>query len=234
MRLNKFLAECGIASRRNCDALIKDGLVTINGKTAKLGDDVDEHNDSVLVDGKKVNLSKNHEYYIMNKPKGYVCTVKDEKDRKTVMHLLPSGAGRVFPVGRLDYDSEGLLILTTDGDLCNRLTHPSSEIPKTYVVKIEGSLEETALARLRKGVEIDGVKTKKCTIKIVEESRDFTKYHVIVTEGRNREIRKMFLTEGKEVKFLKRIRIGDLGLSGLDRGAVRKLSKEEVEYLKNL
>ena len=234
MRINKFLAECGVASRRNCDNLIKDGLVTINGKVAKLGDDVDEHNDSVLVDGKKVNLAKKHEYYIMNKPKGYVCTVKDEKDRKTVMHLLPSGAGRVFPVGRLDYDSEGLLILTSDGDLCNRLTHPSSEIPKTYVVRIEGSLEETALARLRKGVEIDGVKTKKCTIKVVEETRDYTKYHVIVTEGRNREIRKMFLTEGKEVKFLKRIRIGDLGLSGLDRGAVRKLSKEEVEYLKNL
>lgn len=234
MRINKFLAECGVASRRNSDKLIKDGLVTINGKIANLGDEVDEINDSVSVDGKRVNLHKKHEYYIMNKPKGYVCTVKDDKDRKTVIDLLPAGVGRVFPVGRLDYDSEGLLILTTDGDLCNRLTHPSSEIPKTYVVKIEGSLEETALARLRKGVEIDGVKTKKCTIKIVDETRDFTKYHVIVTEGRNREIRKMFLTEGKEVKFLKRIKIGDLGLSGLDRGAVRKLSKDEVEYLKNL
>ena len=234
MRINKFLAECGVASRRNCDKLIADGLVTINGKTANLGDDVNEFRDSVTVDGKKVQLAKKHEYYMMNKPKGYVCTVKDDKDRKTVIDLLPPSAGRVFPIGRLDYDSEGLLILTTDGDLCNRLAHPSNEIPKTYLVKIEGSLEEDALARLRKGVVIDGVKTKKCTIKIVDETRDFTKYHIIVTEGRNREIRKMFMTEGKEVKFLKRIKIGDLGLSGLDRGAVRKLSTEEIEYLKNV
>ena len=229
----KYLAESGVASRRKADDLIKDGVVLINGKVASLGDEV-ENGDSVKVNGKIVNTVKKYDYYIMNKPKGYVTTVKDDKGRKTVMDLLPPNVKRLFPVGRLDYDSEGLLILTSDGDLCNRLTHPSSEIPKTYVVRIEGSLEETALARLRKGVEIDGVKTKKCTIKVVEDTRDYTKYHVIVTEGRNREIRKMFLTEGKEVKFLKRIRIGDLGLSGLDRGAVRKLSKEEVEYLKNL
>ena len=129
MRINKFLAECGVASRRNCDKLIADGLVTINGKTANLGDDVNEFRDSVTVDGKKVQLAKKHEYYMMNKPKGYVCTIKDDKDRKTVIDLLPPSAGRVFPIGRLDYDSEGLLILTTDGDLCNRLAHPSNEIP---------------------------------------------------------------------------------------------------------
>lgn len=234
MRINKFLAECGVASRRNCDKLISDGLVTINGKIATLGAEVDELHDSVCVDGKKVNTVKKYSYFMMNKPKGYVCTVKDDKDRKTVMDLLPSNVGRVFPIGRLDYDSEGLLLFTNDGDLSNRLMHPSSEIPKTYLVKIEGSIPDDAIETLKRGVVIDGVKTKKCNIKIVDETRNFTKYHVTVTEGRNREIRKMFLTVNKEVKFLKRIKIGDLGLGSLNRGEVRKLTKEEVEYLKNV
>ena len=234
MRINKFLATAGVASRRNCDKLISDGLVTVNGRLSTLGTDVDELHDSVCVDGKKVSLTKKYSYYMMNKPKGYVCTVKDDKDRKTVMDLLPPSIGRVFPVGRLDYDSEGLLIFTNDGDLSNRLMHPSNEIPKTYLVKIEGSLDDKALDTIRRGVIIDGVKTKKCTIKIVDETKNFTKYHVIVTEGKNREIRKMFLTVGKEVKFLKRIRIGDLGLGSLNRGDVRKLSQNEVEYLKKL
>ncbi len=234
MRINKYLAECGVASRRNCDKLILEGLVTINGKVCSLGAEVDENSDVVLVDGKRINSVKKYSYYMMNKPKGYVCTVKDDKDRKTVMDLLPPSVGRVFPVGRLDYDSEGLLLFTNDGDFCNRLLHPSNEIPKTYLVKIEGFLEESSLDKLRKGVVIDGVKTKKCTIRIVDETKTFTKYHVTVTEGRNREIRKMFLTQGKEVKFLKRIKIGDLRLGSLNRGDVRKLTTEEVEYLKNV
>ena len=234
MRINKYLAQAGVASRRNCDEFIKDGLVTVNGKVCAIGQEVDELHDSVSVNGKKINVVKKYSYYMMNKPKGYVCTVKDDKDRKTVMDLLPKNAGRVFPVGRLDYDSEGLLLFTNDGDLCNRLMHPSSEIPKTYLVKIEGSLDEAVIEKLKRGVEIDGVKTKRCNIRIVDETRDFTKYHVTVTEGRNREIRKMFLSVGKEVKFLKRIKIGDLSLTGLDRGAVRKLSQDEVEYLKNV
>lgn len=234
MRINKFLAECGVASRRNCDKLIADGLVTVNGKVCSLGQEIDENNDSISVNGKRINRVKKYSYYVMNKPKGYVCTVKDEKDRKTVMDLLPPGVDRVFPVGRLDYDSEGMLILTNDGDFCNRLIHPSSEIPKTYLVKIEGSLEDSELIRISRGVVIDGVKTKKCTIKVVDQTKAFTKYHVTVTEGRNREIRKLFMSAGKEVKFLKRIRIGDLGMGSLDRGAVRKLSQEEIEYLKNL
>lgn len=234
MRINKFLAESGVASRRNCDALIKDGLVTVNGKVATLGMDIDENHDSVSVDGKRINVVKKYSYYMMNKPKGYVCTVKDDKDRKTVMDLLPPSVGRVFPVGRLDYDSEGLLLFTNDGDLSNRLMHPSSEIPKTYLVKIEGSIPDEAIEKLKRGVIIDGVKTKKCNIKIVDETKSFTKFHVTVTEGRNREIRKMFLTVGKEVKFLKRIKIGDLGMGSLNRGDVRKLTKEEIEYLKNV
>ncbi len=234
MRINKFLAECGVGSRRACDKIIEEGRVKINGKVCTLGDSVDEYHDSVTFDGKKLGKVKKYDYYIMNKPKGCVCTVKDDKDRKTVMDYLPPLNTRVYPVGRLDYDSEGLLIFTNDGDLANRLTHPSNEIPKTYLVKIEGQIEESSLARLRAGVIIDGKKTKKSNIKVVEEFKDFTKMHVTITEGRNREIRKMFESVGKNVVFLKRIKIGDLTLSGLDRGECRKLSLEEIEYLKNV
>lgn len=234
MRINKFLADSGVASRRSCDKLIKDGLVTVNGKVCTLGQDIDELHDSVMVDGRKISAKKKYTYYVMNKPKGYVCTVKDDKDRKTVMDLLPNGVGRIYPVGRLDYDSEGLLIFTDDGDLCKRLTHPSCEVPKTYVVKIEGALTDEQIDKIRRGVYIDGVKTKKCSIKVVDETKTHTKYQVIVTEGRNREIRKMFLSVGKEVKFLKRIKIGEFSLGGLDRGACRKLSLEEIDYLKRV
>ena len=151
------------------------------------------------------------------------------------MQLLPEGAGRVYPVGRLDYETEGLLILTNDGDLAYRLTAPQNEIPKTYLVKIEGTIALSELNRLRSGVEIEkGVVTKKCKINIVETDKNFTKLHVVLTEGKNREIRKMFEVIGKHITFLKRIKIGDLTLSGLDRGKVRKLTPEEIYYLQNL
>ena len=234
MRINKFLAEQGIASRRMCDAIIAEGRVAINGKTAVPGDDV-KASDTVMLDGKILSHKVKYEYYMMNKPKGYVCTVKDDKDRKTVMQLLPAGAGRVFPVGRLDYDTEGLLLLTNDGELAFRLTAPQNEIAKTYLVRVEGAISEIQLNRLRTGVEIEpGVVTKRCKLNVVETNKKYTKLHIVLTEGKNREIRKMFAAVGKEVKFLKRIRIGDLTLTGLDRGAVRKLTREEVFYLKNL
>ena len=172
---------------------------------------------------------------MLNKPKGYVCTVEDDRGRKTVMELLPSDAGRVYPVGRLDYDSEGLLLLTDDGELTFRLTHPKNEIPKTYLVRIEGTIGDALLNRLRAGVEIEkGVVTKKCRISVVKTDKTYTKLQVVLTEGKNREIRRMFEAVGKHIDFLKRLKIGDLTLRGLDRGAVRKLSREEVYYLKNL
>lgn len=234
MRINKFLAEQGVASRRGSDRLIFEGRVKINGRLAVAGDNV-EPSDTVELDGKLLSHKVKYEYYLLNKPKGYVCTVSDEKDRKTVMQLLPEGAGRVYPVGRLDYETEGLLILTNDGDLAYRLTAPQNEIPKTYLVKIEGTIALSELNRLRSGVEIEkGVVTKKCRINIVETDKNFTKLHVVLTEGKNREIRKMFEVIGKHITFLKRIKIGDLTLSGLDRGKVRKLTPEEIYYLQNL
>ncbi len=232
MRLNKFLAAAGVASRRECDRLISEGKVTVNGRQARVGEEVSE-SDEVSVGGQRAVIKK-YEYYMLNKPKGYICSVSDDKGRKTVMDLMPSNAGRIFPVGRLDYDSEGLLILTSDGELAQRLTHPSHDVPKTYLVKVEGTLTEAALNPIRSGLEIDGQMTKKCKAHIVETDKAYTKVHVTVTEGRNREIRKLFAAIGKEVTLLKRIRIGELTLRGLDRGACRKLTKQEVEYLNSL
>lgn len=232
MRINKFLAAAGVASRRACDKLVAEGKVTVNGKVAAVGQEVAD-GDSVLADGKPAVLKKN-EYYILNKPKGYICSVSDEKGRKTVLDLMPRNTGRIYPVGRLDYDSEGLLILTTDGELAQKLTRPSAEVPKTYLVKIEGTLKETDLNPIRSGIEIDGYVTKKCRAHIVETDKSYTKIHITLTEGKNREIRKMFAALGKEVTLLKRIKIGEITLKGLDRGAWRKLSDREVAYLYDL
>ncbi len=234
MRINKFLAEQGVASRRGSDEIIAAGRVTINGKPAKAGDEISAE-DAVMLDGKLLSHKVRYEYFLLNKPKGYLCTVSDDKGRKTVMDLLPSGAGRVFPVGRLDYDTEGMLLLTNDGDLAYRLTAPQSEIPKTYLVRVEGSVSDAQLNRLRAGVEIErGVITKKCRVIVTETNKKYTKLRVVLTEGKNREIRKMFEVVGKTVVFLKRLKIGELTLTGLDRGSVRKLTQEEVFYLKNL
>jgi len=214
--------------------MIIDGEVKINGRICSLGDEVNLDDDNVTVNGKTVSTVKKYDYYILNKPKGYVCTVRDDKGRKTVMDLLPPNVKRVFPVGRLDYDSEGLLIMTNDGELTYRLTHPKNEIPKTYLVKLEGTITDEALNKVKNGVVIDGKRTGKCNIKVVEQTRDAVRLHITITEGRNRQVRKMFLAVGKEVKLLKRIKVGELTLRGLDRGEVRKLTAEEVEYLMNL
>lgn len=234
MRINKFLAEKGLASRRHADEMISAGRVKINGQLATLGANVEE-GDEVMVDDVLVSMEETKlEYYIMNKPKGIVCTVSDDRGRKTVMDLLPEGVGRVFPVGRLDYATEGLLILTNDGDLAFRLTHPTAEIPKTYMARIEGTLTEKDLNPIRSGIELDGVLTKKCKAHIVETNKAYTKVHVTITEGRNRQVRRMFEAIGKNVEFLKRVSIGQLKLKGLDRGEIRALTEMEIAYLKGL
>ena len=232
MRINKYLAQCGVASRRECDRLIAEGKVTVNGRPAGLGDDVND-GDNIKVEGRPVSVKKN-EYYLLHKPKGYLCTVSDDKGRKTVMDILGDGIGRVYPVGRLDYDSEGLLILTTDGELAQHLTHPSNEVPKTYLVIVEGRLTEADLNPIRSGIENDGYVTKKCRAHIVETNKDYTKVELVLREGKNREIRKMFAAIGREVSLLKRTKVGELSLRGLDRGAFRKLTPAEVEYLKSI
>ncbi len=234
MRINKFLAEKGIASRRHADEMILAGRVTVNGVVAVLGANVEEGDEVTLDDVVLESAEKKEEYYLMNKPKGVVCTVSDDRGRKTVMDLLPDTVGRVFPVGRLDYATEGLLILTNDGDLAYRLTHPMTEIPKTYMAKIEGTLTEKDLNPIRSGVELDGVLTKKCKAHIVETNKAYTKVHITITEGKNRQVRRMFEAIGKNVELLRRVSIGQLKLTGLDRGKIRPLTEQEVLYLKGL
>lgn len=233
MRINKYLSESGVCSRRAADKLIEDGEVKINGKPAKLGDDVTD-DDLVTVGGEVVSAVKKYDYYAMNKPKGYVCTVKDDKGRKTVMDLLPPGIQRVVPVGRLDYDTEGLLLFTNDGELTNKLTHPKNGVYKTYLVKVESYIPDEALKTLSRGVELDGKYTNPCKVKLIERNKLGTKLHVSINEGRNRQVRRMFEAIGFDIDFLKRISIGELTVSELDRGDVRKLNKREIEYLKSL
>ena len=237
MRINKFLASCGVASRRNSEQYVLEGRVKVNGKAVTaLSTEINTENDTVTLDGKVVSLPKNHIYLMMNKPKGFICTLSDDRERKTVIDLLPDNfkSKRVFPVGRLDYDSEGLLLLTTDGDLANRLMRPASEVQKTYVCKVEGQVPEADLAKLRKGVELDGVMTKKAKIKLLEFDGKLSRFEIGITEGKNRQIRRMFETVNKEVVFLRRVAIGDLKLGGLYRGETRELKHYEVEYLMKL
>ena len=234
MRLNKYLAECGVASRRKSEQLILEGRVTVDGKKQDgLAVDVDPDKARVLLDGKIIRPINKHIYLKMNKPKGYVCTTSDEKGRKTVMDLLPEKyrSKRLFPVGRLDYDTEGLLLLTTDGDIAQALSHPAGEVPKTYIAKIEGQITEAELAKLRKGVEIDGVMTKSCKAKVAEKDDNFTRLEITITEGRNRQIRKMLESIGKNTVFLKRVSIGEIRLGGVTRGTVRELRPDELRYL---
>lgn len=234
MRLNKFIAECGVCSRRKADELIAAGRVSVNKKTVtEMGFDVDPDRDGVFLDGKKILPVTHYEYVMFNKPKGCVTTASDEKGRKTVYDFVGTDR-RLVPVGRLDYDSEGLLIFTDDGELVHRLTHPSSEIPKTYIVKIEGSISESDMAILRKGTVVDGVKYGKSKVRLLGEEEGASRLEVIITEGKNREIRRMFAAVEKNVVFLKRVAIGALRLGGLSRGGKRELSDAEVAYLKSL
>lgn len=235
MRINKYLAECGVCSRRNADKLIESGKVFVNGKRAGLGEEINEGKDSVVVDGKTIHHTQTLQYFMLNKPKGCVCTVSDDKGRRTVMDLMPKDKGRLYPVGRLDYDTEGLLIITNDGELTERLTHPRNEVPKTYLVKVEGSLSADALNRLRTGVEIEPrVLVKAKSLKPVELTKASSKFEITITEGKNREVRRMFEAVGHEVQFLKRIKVGELRLGSLDRGQYRRLNEREIDYLKNI
>ncbi len=235
MRINKFLATCGVASRRQCDKLIEAGSVTINGRVANLWDNVKENSDVVKVNGAQVKLAENYVYYIMNKPKGVISAVSDDRGRKTVVDLIKNESARIYPVGRLDYDSEGLLLLTNDGDLAFRLTHPANEVPKTYVVRIEGTLSLAESDKLKSGIEIgEGEIAKAGRIHVTDTDGKITRVEIVISEGKNREIRRMMEALGKNVVFLKRTKIGDLRLSGLNRGEYRKLTAAEIEYLKNV
>lgn len=235
MRINKYIASCGVASRRKAEEFIVEGLVKVNGTVVKnLATDIDETKDVVTVNDQKISLKSDNVYYMLNKPKGYVTTMSDEKDRKSIVDLISSVDNRIYPVGRLDYESEGLLFLTNDGDLTYKLTHPSFGIEKKYIVKIEGPTKESELAVLRAGVVIDGVRYGKCKADLLSFENNISRIKITLTEGKNREIRKMFEAINREVIFLKRIEMAGIKLGGLKRGEMRKLNQFEIDWLKSL
>ena len=230
VRLQKFMAECGVASRRKSEELIEMGKVKINGHVAQIGDKVNPKRDIVTVRGKKINKADRMYYFMLNKPRGYVTTVSDELGRKTVMDLVDCKA-RIYPVGRLDKDSEGLLILTNDGSFANALTHPKHNYAKVYRVTVRPSVNDEILDRLRNGVEIDGRITAPCDVNIITEEEGRVVLEFILREGRNRQIRKMCEAVNLEVARLKRISIGPIKLGMLQTGKYRELTDNEVKKL---
>lgn len=235
MRINKFLASAGFGSRRKCEEFVLNGKVVVNGKVvSNLAFDVSE-NDKVLVDGAKAVLPQKYTYLMMHKPKGYLTTLFDDRDRKTVMELLPEEYKMLKPIGRLDYNSEGLLLFTNDGDVAQNVMRPAKQVVKTYLVKVEGEVSAEDVKEMEKGVEtISGEKFRPCKVTILETKERKTKLEVQITEGKNREIRKIFDKFGYNVIFLKRVAIGQIKLGGLTRGTCRLLKPSELEYLKSL
>lgn len=233
MRLNKYIALAGMASRRGADELIAAGKVKINGAVwDKPGYNVIE-SDIVEVNGKRIEPVSKHVYIMLNKPKGFITTVSDEKGRSTVMDLVSDIEERVFPIGRLDYNTSGMLLLTNDGDMTYRLTHPKHEILKTYRAKVAGVLSPERVALLRKGVDIGGFITSPAEVTVIKQMERYAIVEIKIHEGKNRQIRKMFAVVGNKVLDLDRIAIGDLYLGHLMVGHYRKLTKDEIEYLKN-
>ena len=234
IRLNKFLASAGVASRRKCDDLIASGKVKVNGEViTKLGLRIDDENDEVEFEGTVVYPVEKKIYVVVNKPVGFVSTVKDEHDRKTVIDLLPI-TERVFPVGRLDYESTGVLLLTNDGPLSHRLTHPSYEIDKTYHALLDKVITPKDLYHIEHGIMLDNKKTHPCKASQVRVYDNCSLLSISIHEGRNRQIRRMFEALEYEVQELDRIRFANIDLSGLKRGEWRHLSKNELSELKEI
>lgn len=231
MRLNKFLSNSGIASRRKCDTLIEEGKVTVNGRVvSELGLKINERKDRVKVEGKEVSLPSSFVYIKLNKPKGYTCTANDEKGRKTIYDLIDCEE-RLFSIGRLDYDTEGLIILTNDGDFANKVAHPRFQTEKEYRVTCEGEIKESELAVMRKGVVVEGERMPSARVEKLSFENGFTKLSVVINEGQNRQVRRMFEAIGHDIKLLKRVRIGQVRLGGLKRGEFRDLTEEELNLL---
>ena len=253
-RLQKIIAAAGIASRRKAEELITAGLVSVNGETVtELGTKADPEVDRIKVNGRAIGTAERHVYLLLNKPKGYVATVTDPEGRPTVLDLVRGVKARVYPVGRLDYLSEGLLLLTNDGALAQKLTHASSHVPKTYLVKVSGKPSEAAISKLRTGIFLPAeqaplkspeankngipakrrskaVRTAPVRIKLVRDS-DNPWYEITLIEGRNRQLRRMFEQVGHHVEKIKRVRYGPLELD-VEPGKLRHLTADEVKQLK--
>ena len=234
MKLNKFLSSAGIASRRKCDELILEGKVSVNGKiVSELGTIINENKDKVCYMGEPVGAQNKLIYLKLHKPKGYICSAADEKGRKTIFDLLPK-ENRLFSVGRLDYNTEGLILITNDGDFAKAMSHPSFGIEKEYIVVIEGRISESELAVLRAGVVEKGVRLPKAKVAPIKFDGKLTRLSVIIDEGKNRQIRRMFEAINKNIVLLKRVSVGPFVLGGLQRGKYKEFSKEEMGIIEEI
>ena len=236
MRLQKYMAMCGVAARRKCEEIIAAGRVSVNGQIiTEMGTQVEE-GDRVELDGVLITLEEQKRYILYHKPAGEVTTVSDDKGRETVMDRFKDFDVRLYPVGRLDYDSEGLLLLTNDGELAQRLTHPSCEVDKVYLARVTGNPSNEAIDKLRRGVFMEGDerRTYPAQVRVVRDESLYSDIVVSIHEGRNRQVRRMFDAVGHKVLLLRRIRFGSLELGDLKRGEWRELTQEEVSELQKL
>lgn len=233
-RLQKYMASCGVASRRKCENLIEEGRVTVNGtKITELGFKVDSDKDYVEIDGKPIKIEERKIYIALNKPKGYITASSDNRGRKTVIDIFDFKE-RLFPVGRLDYETSGLLIITNDGEIFNKIMHPKQNINKTYMALVKGIPDEIEMSALKKGVDIGGYVTAPSQASIVKVEGKNSILKIIIHEGKKRQVRRMCRAIHHHVLELKRISIGNITLGDLEVGQWRYLSKEEVSYLMNI
>ena len=235
VRLQKYLADAGVASRRKAEELILDGKVSVNGVVVtELGTKIDEKIDAVFYNGQKVTNNEKMVYVMLHKPEGFITTVKDQFDRPTVLDLLKGINAKVVPVGRLDYDTSGLLLLTNDGDLVYKLTHPKHKIEKVYMAKLFGKPDINCINQFKWGVNINGQRTSPGKLEIVEDLGKYTLCRITITEGKNRQVRKMCEAIKHPVATLKRVATGELELKDLQKGKHRLLTENEIKYLKSL
>ena len=232
MRLEKFLSESGIASRRDAKRYISAGRVTVNSQRVLIpGTHIAPRQDKITLDGRPVRGKPRQIYLMLNKPAGYITTVRDERGRPTVMALVRDISERIYPVGRLDFDTEGLLLMTNDGDFAHRILHPSYEIQKTYIAWVEGQPDQREIQRLQEGVEIEEGVTTSAQVNQVGKREGRTQFKIVIHEGKKRQIRRMFYAVGYDVVHLKRVRIGSLSLDQLPIGRYRVLRSTEIELL---
>lgn len=231
IRLQKYLSQCAVASRRKAEELILNGKVKVNGHPAQLGDKVSPKRDTVTVSGKKIVFSKKYRYIMLHKPRGFITTMEDDRGRRCVAQLVSDVGTRVYPVGRLDKDSEGLLLMTNDGEFANFMTHPSKHMPKTYRVTVRPDITAEQLDMIRNGIEIDGRMTAPAEARIIDKQEGRVVIEIILREGRNRQIRKMCDAIGVETARLKRTAVGSVRLGMLPQGKWRELKEDEVHKL---
>lgn len=231
LRLQKYLADCGVASRRKSEELIEQGKVKVNGRVAQIGDKVNPKKDDITVSGKKIVKTKSYTYIMLHKPRGFITTMNDEMGRKCVAELVKDVGVRVYPVGRLDRESEGLLLMTNDGEFANAMTHPTKHVPKTYRVTVRPSITDEQITALMTGIVIEDRMTAPAEVRVITKEEGRVVLEIVLYEGRNRQIRKMCEALGLEVARLKRTAVGSVKLGMLPQGKWRELKEDEVHKL---